>query len=72
VSPGPTDTGILDKRGLSAEVRDAIKQGLVAQIPQRRLGSSEELARSVRFLASDASSFVAGEELVVDRGMTRV
>jgi NAD(P)-dependent dehydrogenase (short-subunit alcohol dehydrogenase family) len=72
LSPGPTDTGIIEKMGRSAEINASIKSALVARIPQRRLGTSEEIARAALFLASDDSSFMTGEEIVVDGGMTRV
>jgi NAD(P)-dependent dehydrogenase (short-subunit alcohol dehydrogenase family) len=45
---------------------------VVARIPQKRIGSTEEIARVVLFLASDDSSFMTGEEVVVDGGFTRV
>jgi len=35
-------------------------------------GSIDEIARVVLFLACDDSSFMTGEEVAVDRGMTRV
>jgi NAD(P)-dependent dehydrogenase (short-subunit alcohol dehydrogenase family) len=71
VSPGPTDSGILEKV-YSAEAVAAVWSALNAKIPQRRRGSTDEIARVVLFLASDDSSFMTGEEVVVDGGMTRV
>ena len=71
VSPGPTDSGIIEKVR-SAEAAAATRRELEARIPQRRLGSTDEIARAVLFLACDDSSFMTGEEIVVDGGMTRV
>jgi NAD(P)-dependent dehydrogenase (short-subunit alcohol dehydrogenase family) len=72
ISPGPTNTGIVEKSGYSAEAAAALHASLEARIPQGRLGSADEIARVVLFLASDDSSFMTGEEVVVDGGMTRV
>ena len=72
ISPGPTETEIIDKSGISADAAAAVKASLKAKIPQGRLGSVGEIARVVLFLASDDSSFMTGEEVVVDGGMTRV
>jgi NAD(P)-dependent dehydrogenase (short-subunit alcohol dehydrogenase family) len=71
VSPGPTDSGIVEKV-YSAEAAAAARSALEARIPQRRRGSTDEIARVVLFLACDDSSFMTGEEVVVDGGMTRV
>jgi NAD(P)-dependent dehydrogenase (short-subunit alcohol dehydrogenase family) len=72
VSPGPIDTpGV---RGL-AQNPDELQQitaGLVASVPMGRMGSPEEIAKAVVFLASDDSSFVTGIELFVDGGMAQV
>ncbi len=43
---------------------------LVALHPIGRLGEAEDIARGVRFLASDESSFMTGSELVIDGGYT--
>ena len=57
---------------------DGVRQGnpafyesMVAKTPLGRLGSPEEVARCVRFLASPAASYVTGATLVVDGGLTR-
>jgi NAD(P)-dependent dehydrogenase (short-subunit alcohol dehydrogenase family) len=71
VSPGPTDSGIIAKT-LSPEDAAAVHTALEARIPMGRLASTEEIARAVLFLAADDSSFITGEEIVVDGGMTRV
>jgi NAD(P)-dependent dehydrogenase (short-subunit alcohol dehydrogenase family) len=70
LSPGPTDSGIIDKA--YSESASAIKQHLATRIPMRRMGTVDEIARAALFLASDDSSFMTGEEIVVDGGMTRV
>ncbi|EYF07229.1 SDR family oxidoreductase [Chondromyces apiculatus] len=72
ISPGPTDTGIIEKSGGAADVIAGTKQRLRERSPQKRLGASEEIARAVLFLASDDASYMTGEEIVVDGGMTRV
>jgi NAD(P)-dependent dehydrogenase (short-subunit alcohol dehydrogenase family) len=72
VSPGPIETPLYGKLGMPAEAVQGFAAGLVARIPLQRFGTPEEVARAVLFLASSDSSFMTGEEIVLDGGMTRV
>ena len=49
---------------------DAIEQGLLSQVPMGRWGRTEEIAEGALFLASDASSFMTGQVLVMDGGLS--
>lgn len=69
LSPGPTETAILEKLGVAPDDRGAFIDMMSGAIPLGRLGRPEELARAALFLASDASSFVTGINLRVDGGM---
>jgi NAD(P)-dependent dehydrogenase (short-subunit alcohol dehydrogenase family) len=71
VCPGPTMTPIFEKGGLTREQARDAASAMVSHIPLGRLGRAEEIANAVLFLASAASSFVAGAELVVDGGMSQ-
>ncbi|TMV51991.1 3-oxoacyl-[acyl-carrier-protein] reductase [Paenibacillus mesophilus] len=63
VAPGFIETDMTDK--LTQEQRDSMMQ----QIPLARLGQPEDIARVVRFLASDDSGYMTGQTLHVDGGM---
>ncbi|MNT83003.1 3-oxoacyl-[acyl-carrier-protein] reductase FabG [compost metagenome] len=69
LSPGPTDTPILEKLGVAESDRSAFEQSVAAAIPLGRLAQSGELARAALFLASDDSSFITGVNLRVDGGI---
>src|ERR1044072_5186092 len=64
VSPGPVETPIFGRMGLPEEAQ----QGFGGQVPLKRLGRPEEIAKAVLFLASSDSSFLLGTEIVADGG----
>jgi NAD(P)-dependent dehydrogenase (short-subunit alcohol dehydrogenase family) len=68
IAPGPINTPIYNKLGLPPEALQAMATDLQAKVPMRRFGNPDEIAKAVLFLASDDSSFMLGEELVVDGG----
>ena len=69
LSPGPVDTPILAKLGISESARPEFDKTMAAAIPLGRLGQPNELAQAALFLASDDSVFVTGVNLKVDGGM---
>ena len=64
VHPGPIDTDMLaGAMGDEARLQDRLER-----VPMRRMGSVDEIAKGVLYLASEDSSYVTGSELVIDGG----
>ena len=72
ISPGPIDTTIFNSAVQTEEESEQIKASLVASVPMGRMGSPDEIAKAVSFLASDDSSYVTGIELFVDGGQAQI
>ena len=72
VSPGPIETPGLRNLLASSEVGEQRAAALSSGVPMGRLGTADEIAKAVVFLASDDSSFVTGVELFVDGGIAQV
>ncbi len=64
VAPGYIETDMTDALG------DSVKEAASAAVALGRFGQPEEVAEAVGFLASDASSYITGQVLAVDGGIT--
>jgi NAD(P)-dependent dehydrogenase (short-subunit alcohol dehydrogenase family) len=67
VSPGTIDTPAIAGM-VGEENAEAVKAGFATQVPIGRMGTAEEVAAAVAFLASDQSSFIVGANIYVDGG----
>ncbi len=65
--PGQIDT---DMNTRQREKTPELIDRLIRGIPLRRIGTPEEVAHAIAYLASDESVYVTGSELVVDGGVT--
>jgi 3-oxoacyl-[acyl-carrier protein] reductase len=63
VAPGFIDTD------MTKNLSDTVREQLRAQIPLTRLGTPEDVAKAVLFLASDLADYITGQVIVVDGGM---
>ncbi len=70
ISPGPISTPFYGKLGLSAADLDAMKSGVLGQIPVGRFGEPDEVADIAVYFASDESRYTVGSELIIDGGMS--
>lgn len=67
VSPGFIDTDLT--RSVLSDEQIAT---MTAQVPMKRLGKPEEIAKAVFFLASEDNTFITGQNIIVDGGFTSV
>ena len=65
--PGQIDT---DMNTRQREATPELIDKLIKGIPMRRIGTPQEVAHAIAYLASDDSVYVTGSELVVDGGTT--
>ncbi len=72
LTPGPTATPIFEKGGLSEAQARAKLDEVAQRVPIGRPGNADELAAAALFLASEASSYMLGAELVVDGGKSEL
>ena len=57
---------------MTDELNDKQREAILAKVPAGRLGTSEEVAACVVFLASDAAAYVTGHTLNVNGGMLMI
>jgi len=72
VSPGAIATPVWGKIGLPEDVLKAAGEAITNQIPLKRFGQPEEIAKTVLFLASEDSSYILGHEICVDGGLRQI
>jgi NAD(P)-dependent dehydrogenase (short-subunit alcohol dehydrogenase family) len=72
VSPGSTDTPGLSELLGSTEAGQQRLKMISTNVPLGRLGTPDEIAKAVVFLASDDSSYITGTELFVDGGFAQI
>ncbi|MGV0104657.1 Oxidoreductase [Nostoc sp. DSM 114160] len=72
ISPGVVPTPGYDRLGLNDQQLQEFVDSQASTIPLGRVGTPDEIAKAVVFLASDDSSFVNGIELFVDGGMAQI
>jgi 3-oxoacyl-[acyl-carrier protein] reductase len=64
IGPGAIDTGWVNRAGKAGA------EALVERIPLLRVGNPQDIASSVAFLASDDASYITGQVIYVDGGIT--
>jgi NAD(P)-dependent dehydrogenase (short-subunit alcohol dehydrogenase family) len=64
VAPGPVETGMLNRFTGTAER----KASLAVTVPLNRVGTPEEIANTITFLASNKASFITGASYLIDGG----
>lgn len=72
VAPGPIETPIFGRTGMDDKAVSEFKQNIVQGIPLKRIGTPDEVAGAVAFLASKDASYITGVELNVDGGMGQI
>ncbi len=63
IAPGFIETD------MTSVLPDNVKESIYAQIPLKRMGNSKEIAKVVKFLASEDSSYITGQVINIDGGM---
>jgi NAD(P)-dependent dehydrogenase (short-subunit alcohol dehydrogenase family) len=69
ISPGPIESAILTRAGLSQEQLQQTREWIKGQVAVKRFGTPEEIAEAVLYLCSPGASYVVGADLVIDGGM---
>src|SRR6478752_4434270 len=72
VAPGPTGTPGLAGLATDPTTTDVLLRALASGVPMKRLGTPEEIAETVLFLAGNRSTFITGAVLYVDGGSSQI
>ena len=69
LSPGPITTPIYSKLGFAAEAQKGFEDHMASQSLFKRFGTADEVAKLVRFLLSEDSSYIVGDNITIDGGV---
>ena len=69
IIPGAIDTPFTSKVGVPPEMLAGLSRTIIARVPLRRVGTDDEVARLVAFLASTSASYITGATIAIDGGM---
>jgi NAD(P)-dependent dehydrogenase (short-subunit alcohol dehydrogenase family) len=71
IAPGPISTKMMNSHWfhLSAEEARKAQEELEKRVPMRRMGYPDDIAGAAIYLASDASAYTTGAEIVIDGGV---
>lgn len=72
VCPGPTDTPLLRQMVGEREGAAKLIDSMTRAVPMKRLGTPDEVASAVAFLASEEAGFITGQTLSVSGGLTMI
>jgi NAD(P)-dependent dehydrogenase (short-subunit alcohol dehydrogenase family) len=72
IAPGPVETPVFENAGLPPEVIAELKQGLAKSLPLGRMAKPEEIAPWIVALSDPQASWVTGQVLSIDGGMSLV
>ncbi|WP_281632353.1 SDR family oxidoreductase [Flavobacterium luteolum] len=70
VSPGPTQTEVMNKVGLDEATVKSIMDVVVEKVPLKQMGRAEDVAQMVSYLSSEAAVFMTGADVIMDGGMS--
>ncbi|XP_041982342.1 3-oxoacyl-[acyl-carrier-protein] reductase FabG-like [Aricia agestis] len=69
INPGPVNTNLFTRNGVSEDVNDKMYAGMEAAMPLRKLAKSADVAKLACFLASDDASCITGSCHQIDCGL---
>jgi len=72
LSPGAFPTPFFGKIGATEEQLEEMTKAFIGMIPAGRFGEMEEIAKAATYMCSSESSFMVGEEIIVDGGMVNL